>query len=557
MIADIRVTDKKFGPKSLYTNLQLSIQKGEKLALIGRNGVGKTTLFHLLTGDDADFIGEVILKRGTVVASTRQEHHGVGDLTAIEYILQELPEYSQLKHVIETYPEHMGSNNQKLVKYAEAVERFSSKGFYYVEDEVRETLKDYQLADKADNKLSSLSGGERRFIELVKLEHSHADLLLIDEPTNHMDYVAKQRFIKWFKQTKQAVVVITHDRDVLAHVDRIVEIIDGEARSFNGNYNAYLNQNSVSTVGQISDYETALKTLERLDQRVEWARARKARAAAGGGKKNAMVVMEEKALRQKQDILDTLQKPNFWVDRESLGKLDDKVTEKYHKYKAKNIKLNAKDPQAHRGAHLVAVESLSLGYDAPLFNEVTFQVDPGDRIELRGRNGAGKSTLINAIVASANNQVAKTIVAGSVVVDKKCVIGRYEQEIGEEYLNGSLGEAVERIYRTQNLNITDQEVMRILGDYLFDPQLDRTKQVAQLSGGQKARLQLIRMFASNPNLLILDEPTNHLDLPSIEELELALGRYAGAILYVSHDSYFQKNLKGNVAMIGKNMPQAG
>jgi ATP-binding cassette subfamily F protein 3 len=551
MIASIRVTEKTFGPTSLYKNLQLNIQKGEKLALIGRNGVGKTTLFKLLTGDDTDFIGEIILRKGTVVASTRQEHHGVDGLTAIEYILQELPEYASLKHILETYPQHMGADHQKLVKFTEAVQRFSDKGFYYVEDEVRSTLASYQLGDKADNKLTSLSGGERRFVELVKLEHSHADLLLIDEPTNHMDYIAKERFVKWFKQAPQAIVVITHDRDVLKHVDRIVEMVDGEARSFTGNYDAYLSQNSIATVGQIADYETAIKTVERLDQRIEWARARKARAAAGGGKKNAMVVMEEKAMRQKQAILDVLQKPNFWVDRESLEKFDDKVTEKYHRYKAKNIKLNAKDPQAHRGAHLVSVENVSLGYDAPLFSDVTFQIDPGDRVELRGRNGAGKSTLINAIMSATQGQVASTLKNGEITVDKKCVIGRYEQEIGDEYLNGTLGEAVERIYRSQNLTITDQDIMRTLGDYLFDPQQDRNKLVSQLSGGQKARLQLIRMFANDPNLLILDEPTNHLDLPSIEELELALGRYGGAILYVSHDSYFQKNLAGSVVMIGR------
>lgn len=551
MIASIRVNEKSFGPTSLYRDLHLDVQKGEKMALIGRNGVGKTTLFRLLTGEDSDYTGNVILRKGITVASTRQEHHGVENLTAIEYILQELPEYAQLKHVLETYPEHMGSDSQKLAKYTEAVERFSTKGFYHIEDEVRETLKDYQLGDKADNKLGSLSGGERRFVELVKLEHSHADLLLIDEPTNHMDYVAKERFVKWFRQATQAIVVITHDRDVLRHVDRIVEITDGTAKSFAGNYDAYLAQNSVATVGQIGDYENDLKTIERLNQRIEWARARKARAAAGGGKKNAMVVMEEKALREKQAILEAMKKPNFWVDRESLEKLDDKVTEKYHKYKAKNIRLSAENAQAHRSTHLVTVENLSLGYDALLFSGATFQIDPGDRIELRGRNGAGKSTLINAIVTAASGEVAKTILAGEVVVDKKCVIGRYEQEIGEEYLNSTLGEAIERIYRSQNLSITDQDVMRTLSDYLFDPQLDRSKAVSQLSGGQKARLQLIRMFAAGPNLLILDEPTNHLDLPSIEELELALDRYQGAILYVSHDSYFQKNLEGKVVRIGK------
>ncbi len=554
MIATIRVAEKHFGPTSLYHNLNLSIQKGEKLALIGRNGVGKSTLFRIMDGQDADFEGELIYKRGTVVVSTRQEHHDVGHMTTVDYILQELPEYSKLKHILETYPTHMGDNPTKIATYTEAVERFTELGFYYVEDEVRAALADYQLGDKADSTLASLSGGERRFVELVKLAHSHADLLLIDEPTNHMDFVAKARFIKWFTAAPQAIVVISHDRDVLAGVDRIVEMTDGGIRSFAGNYDAYLAQNSVATVGHITDYENDLKTIERLNQRIEWARARKARAAAGGGKKNAMVVMEEKALREKQAIVDTMKKPNFWVDQESLEQLDDKVTEKYHKYKAKNIRVQPKTAGAHSGSHLVRVEHVSLGYDTPLFSDLGFVIEAGDRVELRGRNGAGKSTLIAAIIDAAEGRVSATLQAGELVVDKKCRIGRYEQELGVAYLNLTLGEAIERIYRDMGIATTDQYIMKVLSDYLFDPHMDRTKPVGQLSGGQKARLQLIRMFASNPNLLILDEPTNHLDLPSIEELEMALAKYDGAILYVSHDSYFQKQLNGRIVTIGRETP---
>lgn len=550
MIATVRVAEKTFGTANLYKNLHLTIQKGEKLALIGRNGVGKTTLFKIMCGEDGDFDGELIYKKGTVIATTRQEHHDVADLTAVEFILQELPEYAQLKRIIETYPEHMGDDTKKITRYSEALERFGTLGFYHVEDEVRTTLADYQLGNKADSKLSSLSGGERRFVELVKLEHSRADLLLIDEPTNHMDYIAKERFVKWFRQAPQAIVVITHDRDVLRHVDRIIEISNGEAKSFAGNYDAYLAQNSVATVGQITDYENSLKTIEHLNQRIEWARARKARASTAGGKKNAMVVMEEKAMREKQAILNSLRKPNFWVDKESLEKFDNKVTAKYHRYKAKNIKLGKHDPGEHRGAYLVNADNLSLGYDTPLFKELNFQIMPGDRVELRGRNGAGKSTLINAIVAAAVGVIPKTVMAGEVKVDKKCRIGRYEQEIGADYFGLTLGEAIEKIYRDLGLMVSEQDQMRVLSDYLFDPHEDRSKLVSTLSGGQKARLQLIRMFAAKPNLLVLDEPTNHLDLPSIEELEAALGRYEGAILYVSHDSYFQQNLGGRVVGIG-------
>src|SRR5687768_7847204 len=186
MIATVRVTEKRFGNLSLYKNLNLTIQKGEKVAVIGRNGVGKSTLFHLMAGSDTDFDGDIIYKRGTVVASTRQEHHDVENMTVIEYILQELPEYAKLKHIIETFPEHMGDDTRKITRYTEALDRFGELGFYHVEDEVRTTLGDYQIGDKADAKLNELSGGQRRFVELVKLSHARADLLLIDEPTNHM-----------------------------------------------------------------------------------------------------------------------------------------------------------------------------------------------------------------------------------------------------------------------------------------------------------------------------------------------------------------------------------
>lgn len=551
MIATVRVTEKRFGNLSLYKNLNLTIQKGEKVAVIGRNGVGKSTLFHLMAGTDADFDGDIIFRRGTVVASTRQEHHDVDQKTAVEYILQELPEYAKLKHTIETYPGHMGEDTRKITHYTEALDRFGELGFYHVEDEVRTTLGDYQIGDKADAKLIELSGGQRRFVELVKLSHARADLLLIDEPTNHMDFVAKEQFIKWFRQAKQAILVITHDRDVLHYVDRIVEIIDGEARSFPGNYDAYLQQNSLSNVSAINSYETALKALEQLDKQIAWARARKP-GYAGKAKKNPYVVMENRLLKQRADIADKLDKPSFWVDKDSLQQLDDTVVEKYHKYKTKNIRVSAQTGQSSAGRTLLSLENVSLGYDDILFENCTFVMNEGDRVELRGRNGAGKSTLINAIVSQWQGGEPKTLLEGEIIVSPKCRIGRYEQEIDAKYLDRSLGEAIEAIYRDLHLPCSDELVMRILSDYLFDPQQDKSRIVGTLSGGQKARLQLIRMLAGKPNMLILDEPTNHLDLPSIEELETALARYDGAILYVSHDSYFQKHLGGEVVHIGKS-----
>ncbi|HSE29379.1 MAG TPA: ABC-F family ATP-binding cassette domain-containing protein [Candidatus Saccharimonadales bacterium] len=548
MIASVKITEKSFGATQLYKNLNFSIQKGEKLAIIGRNGVGKSTLFNIMDGKDGDFVGDLIYKKGIKIATTRQEHHDVDDLTAVAYILQELPEYSRLKHIIETYPAHMGDNEAKITKFTEALERFGELGFYHVEDEVRTTLADYQIGDKADMPLKTLSGGQRRFVELVKLTHARADLLLIDEPTNHMDYIAKERFIKWFKNAPQAVVVISHDRDILQTVDQIIELTDGLSLKFVGNYDAYLRQNATTTVSQLNDYETALRTIENLNKQIQSVRAKKASTSKTP---NPFIPLERRLVKERDELKVNLQKPNFWVDQESLAGMQDKVSERYHKYKAKNISLNTKSILASKANYLVSALDLSLGYSEPLFTDVNFTISPGDRLEIRGRNGAGKSTIINAIMEFAAGNIPETLKAGEIKVDKKCKIGRYEQEISGKLLDLNLVQAIEQIYRDFGLSITDQEIMRLMSNYLFDPQLDKEKEVSKLSGGQKARLQLIRLFANNPDLLILDEPTNHLDLPSIEELENALLKFGGAILYVSHDSYFTKKLAGQVVKIGR------
>lgn len=236
MIADISISEKSFGPKSLMTNVRFTINDAEKIGVIGRNGVGKSTLFGVLAGTDKDFSGEVNYKPGTVVVATQQEYHDVGDKTVLQYILQGLPEYTDLSHIIETYPETMGDNLKKINEYTEALQRFDDKGFYQIEEQIERELNNFQLDGIAHREFTTLSGGQKRLVEVVKIMHSDAHLALIDEPTNHMDYIAKQQFIDWIKQAREAVLVITHDRDVLREVDRIIELKDGGSASFKGNY---------------------------------------------------------------------------------------------------------------------------------------------------------------------------------------------------------------------------------------------------------------------------------------------------------------------------------
>jgi ATP-binding cassette subfamily F protein 3 len=275
------------------------------------------------------------------------------------------------------------------------------------------------------------------------------------------------------------------------------------------------------------------------------AKSKKAGWSGTADKTNPFMLLERRLIKEKEELVARMQRPDFWIDQESVDELSDKVVDKYDRYKAKNIRLGMGG--AHRFRRLIKAEDLSLGYDHPLFGGVSFELSVGERLRLHGRNGAGKSTLISYLLSSVAGQPSVAqVYSGTITADPRTVIGVYDQEIGHEYLELPLGEAIVRAYREVDRPINDQLVRQVLSQYLFDPRQDILLPIKRLSGGQKARFQMIALLANEPNLLILDEPTNHLDLPSIEELEKALEQYQGAVLYVSHDSYFSEKVGGEV-----------
>ena len=550
MIADIHITEKSFGDKTLTKDVKFSVDDGEKVGVVGRNGVGKSTLFGILSGKDTDYTGEVIFRRGITIATTAQEHHGLGEQTVMSYILDGLPEYSKLKKIIDEYPLTMGDNMRKIEEYTQALERFDQKGFYQVEEKIERELSNFQLDGYGNRRISSLSGGQKRLVEIVKIMHSEAHLALIDEPTNHMDYVAKQQFIDWMNsQPHQAMLIITHDRDVLGQVDRIVEIKDGQAVSYRGNYDAYLKQNAQATTAGMNNFEQIEKRIVNLKQKVlDYQRLKEKSRNPGTIQKFKRL---ENEARAELEELSEMEKPTFWIDKESVGQLDYKSAERYGKFKSRNIRLSMKDASSRSQHVLVRAENVAVGIgERILFEDVNIDLREGEAIEIRGRNGAGKTTLIRMILASGKSfDGGPVLYSGDIFLDPQVRIGVYEQEIDERYLSDPLEKAIEKLYMSRDLSISDTKIRQLLADYLFTD-ADRMTPLARLSGGQKARFQIIAMLANDPQLLVLDEPTNHLDLPSIEELETALAKYSGAILYVSHDNYFREKLGGKVVQIG-------
>ena len=550
MILSVEITEKSFGNKQLLQNVKFSIDEGEKVGLIGRNGIGKSTLFGILLGRDQDFSGEVIFRKGSIIASTQQEYSSVGKQTVLDFILNDLPEYAHLSKLLRELPEKMGENMALIEKYTDALNRFQEKNFHFIEDKIKAELRDFGLGGFENRQMKILSGGQKRLVDTIKIIHSKADLALVDEPTNFMDSHAKNRFLNWMNNSNEAVLVITHDRDVLSKVDRIIEIRDGKTYIFKGNYDDYLRANMFSTTNQIQDFESIQRRIANLKDKVREYQRMKEKA------RDPSTIQRFKRLenksREELADLELIKKPSFWIDQANVENLDFKAAKSYQKFKAKNVKIGIKNEETRSVRSLVWAENLALGYGSLedalenkngakiLFENVNFNLKVGGILEIFGRNGVGKTSLIKTIFGVENEKAE--IYDGKISLDESARVGIYSQEIGSEFFEMNLKDAIEKIYLDQNISITEEKIYRILHQYLFSTE-DFETPIRELSGGQKARFQLIKMLSNEPQILILDEPTSHLDLPSIEELERALKNYSGAIIFVSHDDYFRKVMK--------------
>ena len=536
--------------REILKDIYLSFYYGAKIGILRLNGSGKSTLLRIMAGVDTDFIGEVLPSKGYTIGLLEQEPQ-LDPTKTVQQIVEEgagktvvlLKEYERINNRFSENPSP--EEMEKLInQQAEVQEKLEKLNAWDLQSQL-DLAMDALRCPPGDALVAKLSGGEKRRVALCRLLIQEPDILLLDEPTNHLDYHGKGLFLDWLRALKTACCIISHDRDVLAEVDSIVEIRDYQAFVYPGNYDSYIRQNGTNTVTQVNQYEAALKRLGTLHAQLQLANARKAGAANSRPR-----ILADRLQRDYDALKDNLEKPSFWIDRQTTETLGKDIVESYDRYKAKTITLGTTVKDRHKH-ELVSINKLSIGYSTVLFDPISFRLEHGDRLVLRGRNGAGKSTLVNAILAAARATPTEIKhFSGEIKTSTNLRVGVYEQEIASRYLALPLGEAVNQIYRDAGLAMNDQILHSILSRYLFEPARDKNLEVRKLSGGQKARFQLICMLATNPNLLILDEPTNHLDLPSVEELEDAILAYPGAVICVSHDSHFIDRIGGQVVQIG-------
>lgn len=504
-VLNVSHLSKAYGTDTILADVNIQLQEGERVGLIGRNGAGKSTLFRILTGQLESDTGQLWLMAGKTVGYLRQEseetdHRPLKEFCqdVFEHLLQAESDLKAQEDLIH-HADHADQGfNDLLDAYHHAVESFEAQGGYTFRSRITGVLKGlgFSEADQ-ERSASTLSGGQYTRLSIARLLLSEPDILLLDEPTNHLDIAAVQWLEAYLKQFKGTLLLITHDRYFLDQVTtRIIEIEHGKALSHPGNYSTF-------QAFKKKVHEVQLKTYEK--QESELAR------------------QEELIRRFKQHGTEKLAKRARSREKrlEHIVRLDAPEDE------TARFRLQF-DVATPSGQDVLAVRDLAMGFqDQGLFSNVSFDLYKGERIGLIGPNGIGKTTLFRLILGELAPR------GGSIIVGHNVLIGNYDQNLqfsnDRQTLLEELGDC--------RPDLSDTQLRTLLGAFLFTG-ADVFKLLSALSGGEKARLSLLKLLLGTSNFLLMDEPTNHLDIPAREVLEDALQTYEGTLLVISHDRYF-------------------
>ena len=493
-----------FGNNTILEEINFTINKNDKIAIVGRNGSGKTSLLKSLVDNDMleSGLGLEDLKIVKVGKPSigYQEQHAFSNLnvTLLDEILKVYKDITNLENKIKKLEDKMISNatSETILEYTDCIERYKLIGGYSYKKEYEVALNKFGFSSEDKmKKLSEFSGGQRTKISFLKLLLSKPDILLLDEPTNHLDIVTVEWLEEYLSTYPNALVVISHDRMFLDKiVNKVYEIEYATLTLYKGNYSSYELQKKLNYEKQLTDYEFQQKEIKRLKDIADRFRYKPSKASMAMSK---LRKIEQMTIIDKPEHADT----KNW---KFLLKVDD--------YSSNNV---------------LSVKDLVIGYQNMPLSKVSFNLYKGQKLAIIGENGKGKSTLIKTLMGIIPKISGKFTYGYNVnkeYFDQQMEFLNDENTVFDEYLQA---------FPTED----PQQVRNILGTFMFSGE-DVFKKINVLSGGEKVRLQLCKILRKSPNLLILDEPTNHLDIYSKEKLESLLTEYNGTVLFVSHDRYF-------------------
>ncbi|MFT5711334.1 MAG: ATP-binding cassette subfamily F protein 3 [Halioglobus sp.] len=489
------------GIKVLLQDANVTIQPGQRLALIGANGSGKSSLFAMLMGELGADQGEIDGMNNLRLSHMAQEVMAT-DLPAGEYVLRGDSQLASLRDEIQKL--EASENFSAAAKVHGVLESIDG---YSAERRVERLLQGLGFADGASKRpVTDFSGGWRIRLNLAKALMTPSDMLLLDEPTNHLDLDATIWLQQWLEQYPGTLVMISHDRDFIdATCQRILHIEHQQLNAYTGNYSDFELQRAERLANQQATYEKQQRRVGEINDFVRRFRYKATKAKQAQSRLKELERMEKVAPAHIDSPFDFIFPPP----------------------------LRSSDP-------LLSLSLASLGYkDTCILSKVDIQLRPGSRCGLLGKNGAGKSTLLKSLIGEL------PLLAGERVTGEHCSIGYFDQQQLEMLdLNASPALHLQRLSPTAR----EQDILNFLGGFNFRGAA-ATSEIAPFSGGEKARLALAMVVWQRPNLLVLDEPTNHLDLEMRHAMEVALQAYEGAVILVSHDRHMLRNTVDELLLV--------
>ena len=513
--------NKSFGIDSILENVNFTVNEYDKIGIIGVNGTGKTTLFKIISGIYGYDSGDIYTSKDCEIGYLEKNTNFHSENTILEEVLEvfkdviEMEKYLRdLEHKISEESSNTNSTTlEKLMnEYSNKLEAFSDMNGYGYKSEAKGVLKGLGFSDEdMDKPISILSGGEKTRVLLGKLLLKKPTLLLLDEPTNHLDSEAIEWLEVFLKQYKGTVILISHDRYFLDQVvNRIFEIHNKKLKTYNGNYSDFIKASAIEKELELKKFEDQQKDIKKQEESIE-------RLKAFGREKHLKRARSKEKALAKVDVLD---KP-----------------EAYRK-KAK-IEFN---PSVTSGNDVLQLRDISMGYgERILFKDLNLDIYRGEKVALIGANGIGKSTLFKIIM----NEI--TPLSGDIKFGTNVNVSYFHQEQKTLNLDNTI---IDEIWE-DNKQLTQTSLRTMLGAFLFEGE-EVFKKISTLSGGERARVAILKLILSNANLLLLDEPTNHLDIDSKEVLEEALSSYTGTIFTISHDRYFLNTVVDKVLVLDEN-----
>lgn len=513
--------NKSFGIDSILENVNFTVNEYDKIGIIGVNGTGKTTLFKIISGIYGYDSGDIYTSKDCEIGYLEQNTNFHSENTILEEVLEvfkdviEMEKYLRdLEHKISEESSNTNSTTlEKLMnEYSNKLEAFSDMNGYGYKSEAKGVLKGLGFSDEdMDKPISILSGGEKTRVLLGKLLLKKPTLLLLDEPTNHLDSEAIEWLEVFLKQYKGTVILISHDRYFLDQVvNRIFEIHNKKLKTYNGNYSDFIKTSAIEKELELKKFEDQQKDIKKQEESIE-------RLKAFGREKHLKRARSKEKALAKVDVLD---KP-----------------EAYRK-KAK-IEFN---PSVTSGNDVLQLRDISMRYgERILFKDLNLDIYRGEKVALIGANGIGKSTLFKIIM----NEI--TPLSGDIKFGTNVNVSYFHQEQKTLNLDNTI---IDEIWE-DNKQLTQTSLRTMLGAFLFEGE-EVFKKISTLSGGERARVAILKLILSNANLLLLDEPTNHLDIDSKEVLEDALSSYTGTIFTISHDRYFLNTVVDKVLVLDEN-----